>query len=332
MFKRLFFYCLAKIYGQLTAWRNALYDRGILSSYSIDHPLTIVIGNLAVGGTGKSPLVAYLAQNWPFDDRIGILSRGYGRKTKGFRYVQVDSTATEVGDEPLAYKKSMPNLTVAVCEKRAVGIEKLQNEVDTLLLDDAFQHRAVKGHLNLVCTTYEKPFFNDSLLPLGRLRESMDGLQRADAIFVNRCPGRLSDEKKAAFEAFGLPVFYTHVTYDKPVGKDLSAINQWHLVAGIAEPMPFFKHAKSQGDILSQETYADHYAFSEADFQYWNYVASQCPTNAGILTTHKDFMRFQVRLAAYPALADRLYYLPMQMTFVSSETEFWTWMKQRLKR
>jgi len=132
MFKRLLFYCLAKIYGQITAWRNALYDKGIFQSTSFEKPMTIVVGNLAVGGTGKSPLVAYLAQNWPFQERIGILSRGYGRKTQGFRMVNVDSTASEVGDEPLAYKKLMPKMTVAVCEKRVLGVQKLKSEVDTI--------------------------------------------------------------------------------------------------------------------------------------------------------------------------------------------------------
>ncbi|MEN9385627.1 MAG: Tetraacyldisaccharide 4-kinase [Bacteroidota bacterium] len=297
MFKRLLFYCLAKIYGQITAWRNVLYEKGIFQSTSFEKPLTIVVGNLAVGGTGKSPFVAYLVQNWPFQERLGILSRGYGRKTHGFRMVNSDSTASEVGDEPLAYKKMMPEMTVAVCEKRVIGVEKLQSEVDTLFLDDAFQHRAIKGHLNLVCTTYDKPFFADKMLPLGRLRESVEGIKRANALIVNRCPDVLSAEKKAAFESYSHPVFYTKVTYGKPVGTNLEEIKQWHLVAGIADPMPFFKHAKQLGDIRSQESYEDHYAFSEADFQYWEYIATQCSSDTAILTTHKDYMRFQERLS-----------------------------------
>ena len=332
MFKRLLFYCLAKIYGQITAWRNVLYEKGIFQSTSFEKPITIVVGNLAVGGTGKSPFVAYLAQNWPFQERLGILSRGYGRKTHGFRLVNSDSTASEVGDEPLAYKKMMPEMTVAVCEKRVNGVEKLQSEVDTLFLDDAFQHRAIKGHLNLVCTTYDKPFFADKLLPLGRLRESVEGIKRANALIVNRCPNVLSAEKKAAFESYGHPVFYTKVTYGMPVGANLEEIKQWHLVAGIADPMPFFKHAKQLGDIRSQESYEDHYAFHEADFQYWEYIAKQCSSDTAILTTHKDYMRFQERLSGYPSLANRLYYLPMQMEFVASESEFWAWIKQSLKR
>ncbi|MDT8886631.1 tetraacyldisaccharide 4'-kinase [Aquirufa regiilacus] len=332
MIKRLLFYVLSELYGLITSCRNALYDRNVFSSKHFNRPTTLVIGNLAVGGTGKSPFVAYLVQHWPFPERLGILSRGYGRKTKGFRMVESTSKASEVGDEPLAYKRQMPEITVAVCEKRVIGVEKLQNEVDTLFLDDAFQHRAIQGDLNLLCTTYDKPFFIDKMLPLGRLRESSEGVKRAQAIVVNRCPATMTDAKKSAFESYGLPVFYTRVRYGSPVGPALNEIKNWHLVAGIADPLPFFKQAKSLGDIINQESYEDHYAFQTADFQYWEYIAKQCQADTGILTTHKDFMRFQEHLADYPNLLNHLYYLPMQMEFVSEEAEFWTWMKQSLKR
>lgn len=332
MIKRFAFYWLAQLYGAITAIRNYFYDRGYFSSKHFENPRTLVIGNLAVGGTGKSPFVAYLVQHWPFPERLGILSRGYGRKTKGFRMVESTSKASEVGDEPLAYKRQMPNITVAVCEKRVIGVEKLQNVVDTLFLDDAFQHRAIQGDVNLLCATYDKPFFTDKMLPLGRLRESITGINRAQAIIVNRCPETLSEAKKTAFESFGLPVFYTRVTYATPVGPHVNSIHKWHLVAGIADPLPFFKYAKGLGDILNQESYEDHYAFQIADFQYWEYIAKQSEADTGILTTHKDFMRFQERLADFPILASRLYYLPMQMEFLSQETEFWAWITQRLKR
>ncbi|MEK6547006.1 MAG: tetraacyldisaccharide 4'-kinase [Bacteroidota bacterium] len=332
MIKRFAFYWLSKLFGMMTAFRNYLYDRGFLDSKHFEKPTTIVIGNLAVGGTGKSPFVAYLVQHWPFQERIGILSRGYGRKTKGFKRVEIHSTASEVGDEPLAYKKQMPQITVVVCEKRVVGVEKVQNDVDTLFLDDAFQHRAIQGELNLICTTYDKPFFTDKMLPNGRLRESIQGVKRAQAIVVNRCPDTLSETKKTAFESFGLPVFYTRVSYGHPVGPYVTNIKHWHLVAGIADPMPFFKQAKQLGDILNQESYADHYNFSQADFQYWDYIAKQCPIDTAILTTHKDFMRFQEHLSEFPTLAEKLYYLPMQMEFVSNESEFWSWLRQSLKR
>ena len=235
MIKRLLFYLLSELYGLITSCRNWLYDHKYFDSKHVGQPKTIIIGNLAVGGTGKSPFVAYLVQHWPFKERLGILSRGYGRKTKGFRLVESSSKASEVGDEPLAYKQLMQEITVAVCEKRVVGVEKLQHDIDTLFLDDAFQHRAIQGDVNLLCTTYDKPFFTDKLMPLGRLRESIAGVQRAQAIIVNRCPATLAEAKQTAFESFGLPVFYTRVTYGNPIGPDTSAIKKWHLVAGIAD-------------------------------------------------------------------------------------------------
>ena len=332
MIKRFVFYWFAKLFGLITFMRNRLYDRGILQSTHFVKPTTLVIGNLAVGGTGKSPFVSYLVQNWPEKERLGILSRGYGRKSTGFRLVESNSTASEVGDEPLAYKQLVPAVTVAVCENRVLGVSQLQSDVDTLFLDDAFQHRAIQGDINLLCTTYDKPFFTDKLLPLGRLRESIQGVNRAHAIIVNRCPTTLNEAKKTAFESFGLPVFYTRVTYGTPLGPNGNSIKNWHLVAGIADPLPFFKHAKSLGEILNQESYPDHYAFKTADFQYWEYIAKKCQSETGILTTHKDFMRFQERIIDFPALATHLYYLPMHIEFVSDELEFWTWLRQSLKR
>jgi tetraacyldisaccharide 4'-kinase len=163
-------------------------------------------------------------------------------------------------------------------------------------------------------------------MPLGRLRESVDGLKRAHAIVVNRCPDFVSEEQKAPFKQFNLPVFFTKVVYGVPVGKHAKNITQWHLFAGIADPWPFFKEAKKLGNILEQETYADHYAFQEADYQYWEHLAGTLEESAGILTTHKDYVRMEEQLPHYPALYSRLYYLPMQMEFIDQETEFWAWL------
>jgi tetraacyldisaccharide 4'-kinase len=146
------------LFDLITLVRNKLFDWGILASTSFEKPRIICVGNLAVGGTGKSPLVSYLVQNWRGDDRLAILSRGYGRKTKGYIDVKVDSTADEVGDEPLAYKILFPELPVVVCEDRVKGVQQMP-AVDVLFLDDAFQHRSIKASLNLVCSTFSKPFY-----------------------------------------------------------------------------------------------------------------------------------------------------------------------------
>jgi len=196
--KHLITFLPSLLFGLITYVRNKLYDWGILPASSFEKPRIIVVGNLAVGGTGKSPLVTYLVQNWRGGDRLGILSRGYGRKTKGYVDVQVQSSAEEVGDEPLAYKMLFPEIPVAVCEKRAKGVEMMP-DVDVLILDDAFQHRSIKGVVNLVCSTFSQPFYADSLLPNGRLRESAKGISRADAVIVTRCPAILTKEQKSNF-------------------------------------------------------------------------------------------------------------------------------------
>jgi tetraacyldisaccharide 4'-kinase len=329
MFKKSLLRFLASIFGAITRLRNYCYDAGIFTSTRFDHPFTLVVGNLSLGGTGKSPFVHYLASHWKFSGKLGLLSRGYGRKTNGFRWVTPESTALEVGDEPLAYKKQFVDLPVAVCEKRVRGIEQMA-DLQTVILDDAFQHRALRGDLNMICTTFLKPFFSDQIMPLGRLRESIDGLKRAQAIIVNRCPAGLTAEQRAPFLTYGLPVFFTQVVYANPVGPKLHEMKRWHLFAGIADPWPFFKYAKSLGQIINQDTYPDHYLFKEADYQFWEKLASELNHDTGILTTHKDFVRMEEHLETYPNLKSRLYYLPMQMEFIDQETDFWDWMATQI--
>jgi tetraacyldisaccharide 4'-kinase len=327
--KKWVFRLLAGIFGAITRLRNTWYDQGVLSSTHFTKPFTLVVGNLAVGGTGKSPFVNYLISHWKFSGTFGILSRGYGRKTSGFRWVTADSTASTVGDEPLAYKRQFTDLPIAVCENRVKGIEQM-NDLDAIILDDAFQHRALKADLSIVCTTFAKPFYADQLMPLGSLRESIDGLTRAQAIIVNRCPNELSEAQKEPFLRFNLPVFFTRVVYGVPVGNSAQNISKWHLFAGIADPLPFFNEANNLGEILEKQTYADHYAFQETDYQYWEHVAANLDKSAAILTTHKDYVRMEEHLHHYPALNSRLFYLPMRMEFIDQETEFWAWLTSQV--
>jgi tetraacyldisaccharide 4'-kinase len=320
------------LFGLITYVRNKLFDWGILPSTSFDKPRVIVIGNLSVGGTGKSPLVTYLVQNWRKKDRLGILSRGYGRKTKGYVEVKVDSMAEEVGDEPLAYKTVFPELTVAVCEKRALGVEQM-TEVDVILLDDAFQHRSIKGSVSLVCSTFSQPFYTDSLLPQGRLRESAKGIKRADAVIVTRCPGILTKEQKSNFAQGVLrnskqekPIFYTGVRYGKPQGPREHLPTKWSLFAGIADPKPFFMYASSLGQIQEEVIYEDHHRFTEVEILELEQQAKLMSGDEGFLTTHKDYVRLMTQMKDLPNLANHLYYLPMEMYFIDQEEQFWDWL------
>jgi tetraacyldisaccharide 4'-kinase len=329
MFKKFVFRFLAGIFGAITRLRNAWYDIGLFSSKHFGQPIILVVGNLSVGGTGKSPFVNYLSAHWKFSERFGLLSRGYGRKSSGFRWVKADSSASEVGDEPLAYKKQFSDLPIAVCENRVEGVRKM-GDLQLIILDDAFQHRAIQGDVNFICTTFKKPFFTDHLMPLGRLRESLTGLKRAHAIIVNRCPTDITADQKLPFEQFALPVFFTKVVYGDPVGPQAHLITHWHLFAGIADPWPFFKQAKNLGEILDQDIYADHYLFKSDDYFFWEKIASELSETSGILTTHKDYVRMEEHLTNFPALKSSLYYLPMQMEFIDQETEFWEWLVSRI--
>ena len=332
--KQLITFLPSLLFGLITYVRNKLFDWGILPTRSFEKPRIIVVGNLAVGGTGKSPLVSYLVKNWRWEERLGILSRGYGRKTKGYVEVAVESTALEVGDEPLAYKNLYPELPIAVCEKRTLGVEMMP-EVDVLFLDDAFQHRSLKSSLNLVCSTFSQPFYQDSLLPHGRLRESAKGIERADAVIVTRCPSILTKEQKSNFAQGVLrnsneekPIFYTSVRYGKPVGPREHLPTKWSLFAGIADPSPFFTAAASLGIIQDEVIFKDHHVFTEIELTDLEMQAKSMAGDEGFLTTHKDFVRLQSHLRQHPNLENHLYYLPMEMYFIDQEEQFWEWIRK----
>ena len=328
----------ALLFKAISSVRNLLFDRQVLSSHKFSSPFILVIGNLSVGGTGKSPLVTYIVQHWPWKSEVGILSRGYGRKTKGFQWVQPLSTTKQVGDEPLAYKKLFPNVPVAVCEKRPQGVQKMVEDfpfLDTVILDDAFQHRRITGNLNIVCTTFNKPFFEDQMMPMGRLRESISGIHRADALFVNRCPQDFNESeftrKARKYVPDSMPIFYTQVKYGQIVGPPAKLI-KWHLLAGIADPTPFSEYVSSQFQVVSERIFPDHHAFSNDEISELNQLAQKLPVDEGILTTHKDYMRFLDSFSSFPDLKQKLHYLPIEMSFVNQEKEFWAWLANKMKR
>jgi tetraacyldisaccharide 4'-kinase len=334
--KNFFLFFPSLLYFLITGIRNRLYDQGWLESVSFKLPKTIVIGNLAVGGTGKSPMVSFLLKNWPFENEIAVLSRGYGRKTKGFLWADNDSTSDEIGDEPLAYHLQFPANPIAVGEDRVAAIKKMKKEHSDLsyvILDDAFQHRRLRPSLPIVCTTFQQPFFNDHILPLGRLREARSGIERAKALIVTRCPAELSIQQKNDFiqsireySKNDLPVFFAGIQYGKVVGADPINISHWHLLAGIADPTLFFDYANNVGIISSHTTYADHHSFSSNELKEWDSKAKSMSNTEGLLTTHKDFVRFKAHLAKYPHLKEKLYYLPMEMYFLDGDQGFWAWM------
>jgi len=318
------------VYGILTYVRNKLYDFGILKTYKI--PLkSIVVGNLSVGGTGKTPHVAYLAELLSQTHKTVVLSRGYGRKTKGYIAVNDHSTAPEVGDEPLQYFTQLaPTVSVVVCESRKLGVEKIIKEIQPaiILLDDAFQHRKVKAGFTLLLMDYSKPYYKDCMLPTGDLREYRIGRKRADRLIVTKCPTNLTeDTKKNICTQAGFSeahVYFSRIIYGDVLNFDNQVVNLIGgvlLVTGIANPSPLYDFIK-ESHTVELITFPDHHAFSVLDIQkiHAKFDALQ-DSSAVILTTEKDFMRLKSlltknELARYPWC-----YIPIRV-LLDKEKEF----------
>ena len=263
----------AVLYDVVTRVRNRLYDMGVHPSASFDVPV-ISVGNLSVGGTGKSPMIEYLVRLLKSQYLVATLSRGYGRKTKGMRFVRSSDSAETVGDEPLQfYRKFKDEVIVAVGEDRAFAIpEILQNHegVEVILLDDAFQHRRVKPAFQILLTDYHRLFTRDWLLPAGRLRESKNGAARADVIVVTKCPQAIGDEEMMNIEKSIRPystkaVFFSSICYGTllPAGK----VSPYKpsvvvLIAGIADPGPLIKYVSSHYKMIKSYTFTDHHHYS----------------------------------------------------------------------
>jgi tetraacyldisaccharide 4'-kinase len=321
------------IYYFVTWLRNKLYDAGIKSSKSYDFPV-ICVGNLSVGGTGKTPMIEYLIRLLHNDYKIATLSRGYKRNTKGFVLADATSNASSIGDEPFQFYKKFNDIIVSVDADRQNGIARLrdlQPQPNVILLDDAFQHRKVKAGFNILLTAYGNLFTDDWLLPTGNLREPKSGAKRADVIVVTKCPNNLSESEKKNIVQKIQPlqyqnVFFSHIVYSKmvynPKGEkpleDLKS-KQITLVTGIANAKPLVDYLKAEGLSFEHLNFKDHHEFSENDIQ--NLKSKQC-----ILTTEKDY----VRLQSHFENEEQLYYLPIE-TQIQNDLQFQQLIKNYLK-
>ncbi len=310
-FFRWILFPFAIMYDLVTTIRNALYSAQILKSTSFQVPI-ISVGNLSVGGTGKTPQIEYLVRLLQEEKQLAILSRGYKRTSTGFLQVAAQHTAQEVGDEPLQYFKKFPTVQVAVDANRVHGVEALllkNPAVDVVLLDDAFQHRKIKAGLSILLTSYASLYTADYVLPTGNLRESRSGAKRADIVVVTKCPASLSE---AAQEqtiqqlqvASRQQVFFTQISYANSVrgtGIEIpvATLSSYKvlLVTGIANPLPLQEKLDSLGIVYTHVKYADHHAFSKKDCetiqQKFEEVAGQKKI---ILTTEKDHVRLSGKL------------------------------------
>ncbi len=295
---------LAKAYGMAVWLHNAQYDWGLRRKVSFSLPV-VAIGNLAVGGTGKTPLVIYCAQLLAQHMPTAILSRGYGRRGGSFRWVHPDDSFVQVGDEPLLMKRKLPKVAVAVCADRVVGISLLAAEdphLGCVLLDDAFQHRQVAPGLSLLLTSYSRPFWKDHLMPAGRLREPPDAAKRAHAVIVTKCPSELRHEERIHFckevERYGVgTVFFTALHYEKPcvwAGPDRAFPPDGPVLAvtGIADPDPFIRHVAGACERVEHKRFADHHVFTAAEVRRLIRKAKTLSAHQPcVVTTEKDAVR-----------------------------------------
>lgn len=308
------------IYGLVIFTRNYFYDTGIFKSTKFDLPV-IVIGNLEVGGAGKSPMTEYLIQLLKPNYKLATLSRGYGRKTKGFFYADKNSTAKTVGDEPAQFKQKFPEITVAVCKSRVAGVEKLQQEHDLILLDDAFQHRALVPGFSILLFDFVKLDQNHLLLPAGNFREPFPSKKRADLIVISKCPSGLSGKEQQVIskKIDLLPhqtLFFTTIVYHRFQPLTLSANASFigkktvvFLLTGIANPKPLLQHLSKQSEVVVQHKYPDHHQFSIKNISKLVADFNACATDKKlIITTEKDAQRLQE-----PALQKILAGLPVMV-------------------
>ena len=325
---RILLYPFTPIYWAVVVVRNKLFDWGVLKSHLIPMP-SIGVGNLSVGGTGKSVVIDYLISYLKNNHRVAVLSRGYGRQTTGVVVADVNSTASTIGDEPFQFFSKHKNITVVVAEKRISGIKRLKEmnpTVDLLLLDDVMQHRYVRPSQMILTTSYQAPYFSDSLLPLGNLREVKSGAERADILVVTKCPDKLSDEEMNTFsESLNLKyhqkLFFTKIKYSAAIQnkKHKKPFNELQpsflLVTGIANSEPLTEYLTSVQLKFDHLDFPDHHFFSLKDIQ----TIKKMQKGRVILTTEKDFTRLE------PLMKDEnLFFLPIKMEFLTQtmKTQF----------
>ncbi|MBQ9410651.1 MAG: tetraacyldisaccharide 4'-kinase [Bacteroidales bacterium] len=322
------------LYGLWLRLRHLAYNKGWKKSFKADVP-TVCVGNITVGGTGKTPHVEMLLRQLRVSDRWGfkplaVLSRGYKRKSRGFQIVQPDSSASFAGDEPLQIARKFPGVTVAVDKNRVEGCGKLSG-ADLIVLDDAFQYRRLQPSLSIVLVDYNRPVYEDRLLPWGRLRDLPSRLYSADVVIVTKCPPELDSwTRQEMRRKLNLKpeqkLFFTCIRYAAPEPVFPEADPRYTysskvvLVSGIANNAPLRSYLSDTYKIVRRLDYPDHHRFSKGDVRAMAAAVKETPT-ACVMTTEKDAQRLREAKAVPDSLKQRLFYLPIEAAFISEEDE-----------
>ena len=290
--------------------RNVLYDDHVLPSYKVDVP-TIAIGNLAVGGTGKTPMTEYLIRLLSPNYKVAVLSRGYGRKTSGFRIANEHDNAKTIGDEPMLIHTHYPDIPVAVCADRVQGVKQLQYQIPDLqciILDDAYQHRKLRAGFYILLTSYDKLYVHDHILPFGTLRDLPAESARANAVVVTKCPKTMQPiDRRIVSNSLRL-ASYQHLYYSSIGYAPLRISSTPLLVAGIANPAPLLEHLRQSFPDTELLAFADHRHFTKGDIKF---ILSKAEQYKHVVTTEKDYMRMQ-QTPLLEALGKKLHVLPIQ--------------------
>lgn len=320
----------ALLYGFIVFIRNKMYDWKLISSIQFNLPV-ICVGNITVGGTGKSPHIEYLIELLSPIYKVATLSRGYRRHTRGFRIADFASNARDIGDEPFQFKSKYPQIIVCVAEERMTAIPMLlqqKQDIEIILLDDAFQHRTVRAGLNILLTDYDRLYTKDFVMPFGLLRESRSGAKRAEIIIISKCPGNLSVEEKSRltteinpkpyqqlyFTTIRYKNIYPLTSFQKEINKDTKVL----LVTGIANAEPLIEHMKTGFSDVYHLSYKDHHYFTYDDIKEIQEAFQNINSeNKIIITTEKDASRLML-------LQDRIieYQLPFYAQAISIELLF----------
>ncbi len=333
---------LSWLYGGVVNLRNWMFDCNVLKQRSFDIPV-ICVGNITVGGTGKTPHIEYLIRLLSKQYRVAVLSRGYKRKSRGFRVVETDSRVQDVGDEPLQIKRKFPDTMVFVDANRVRAIERILNagsasRPDVILLDDGFQHRRVKPSLSILLVDSNRPVFEDELLPAGLLREPLSGKNRASIVLVTKCH---PDMQPIDFRIYsnGLDLYpfqklyFTSLEYGaiRPLFPELGGeelelndLRKKHLflVTGIASPAPLVDKLEHKTYNLYTKFFPDHHSFTKENIRsIWRMVASVDDPNKIILTTEKDAVRFQSLPFLEEEMKRILYYIPVRISFINENKQ-----------